>query len=421
MKVLVVSPVLPWPTHTGYHVRIYNMICELSTRHDVDLVCPVEWSQQDVSEAERQLKQICSSVHLVRQPNRGIVSRGLLKMIFKILYVGWGVSQYEFYHNLWPFVKRVKALLAMKSFDILITNGWYTALRPVVMANLPTICDTLDVITDQFESRLAYEYRYSLTRRIAERSLRRIRCRETEILNCHDLLICVTERDISTLREKLSVVTPAIAIAHVRDRVRIPFESRVLTTEVVLFFGALGTHMNRDAAKYAAMELFPDIRESHPRSRLIIAGSNPGSEIRALGRRDGISVIDNPTTEALVDLIHNAKVVLLPLRIGSGIKGRVLEAMEAGTPVVGTPVAALGIPVTHGVDMVICDDADALVRWTVRLLADEELRMTIARRARTLVEENYSWENTYGRIHECLDLAIRRRSNSRLSAQGTLT
>jgi glycosyltransferase involved in cell wall biosynthesis len=299
----------------------------------------------------------------------------------------------------------VSRLLAENQYDVLLTNYWYTARKPIQRANIPTVCDTHDVVTEQLERHLALGDHLPWKRWAAARTLNRVRTREAETLNSHELLICVTDRDITTIRETLRVDVPSIAIATIREKTRLRYEIRTSDEEIILFFGALQSEMNKDAARYLAKELFPRIRTQRPLSRLIIAGSNANSKILELGEIEGVSLALHLAFEDLLVLMHRSRVTLLPLRVGSGIKGRVIEAMEAGIPVVGTSITAEGIPVTNGENMIVTDDPAKLVDWTVRLLSDESLRLRLSHNARQFVEKNYSWATTYGKIHHCLDMA----------------
>jgi hypothetical protein len=75
--------------------------------------------------------------------------------------------------------------------------------------------------------------------------------------------------------------------------------------------------------------------------------------------------------------------------------------------VVGTSIAAEGIPVINGKTMFVADDLQGLVDNTVRLLGDDQVRCQVSQSARQFVEQTYSWVNTYGRIHGCLEAARR--------------
>jgi glycosyltransferase involved in cell wall biosynthesis len=91
--------------------------------------------------------------------------------------------------------------------------------------------------------------------------------------------------------------------------------------------------------------------------------------------------------------------------------------MEAGTPVVGTSIAAEGIPVRHGKEMIITDDPHELVRATCQILENDVLRNIISQNARSFVETEYSWKRSYGRVHECIDTAITTHNARKLSTR----
>jgi len=412
MKVLVVSPGVPWPLDQGLRVRTFNLMRELSGRHDIDFVCGIERSQtqSETEEARRELAKICRSLNLVQQPNRGIFSRGALKLAYYLAYYAWGVYSPEFYYNLWPLVHAVRRQLACNAYDAILTTYWYTAIKPIQEARVPTICDTIDVVWEYASRRWGRGDGSPFRQLAVRRQLSRLHHREAAVLNSHDLLICVHEKDARTLRETMGVKTPSVAMAHIRDTGRIPYVSNRAADSVILFFGALHNPTNIEAARYAATTILPAVRRRQPDARLIIAGSGAGPEVETLGNIDGVSILGYVPDVA--NLLHQAKVLLLPLRMGSGIKGRVLESMEAGTPIVGSSIAAEGIPVTSGETMIVTDDLEEMAVWTARLLADETLRQRISQNARRFVEETYSWESTYGQIHKCLAMAQENYANS---------
>jgi len=233
----------------------------------------------------------------------------------------------------------------------------------------------------------------------------RVRQRERASLNAVDVLVCVSDRDVNTLRAELGITTPSVSIATIRAKEKLSYECGSVTDDRILFFGSMVSAMNKDAAVYAATELLPAIRRRCLNAELVIAGSYAEANISQLAKHEHVTVVGDLSSAELIDLLHHVKLALLPLRIGSGLKGRVLEAMEAGTPIVGTTIAAEGIPAIHGQHMIIADDPGEIVDWVCRILVDTSLRRTLSHNARLLVESTYNWENTYGKIHDVLTMA----------------
>jgi glycosyltransferase involved in cell wall biosynthesis len=98
--------------------------------------------------------------------------------------------------------------------------------------------------------------------------------------------------------------------------------------------------------------------------------------------------------------LARAGALVSPLRLGAGIKNKVLEALAMGCPVVGTPVSMDGIDVRDGEDVLIAE-GDALVEAVVRILRDADLQARLSVNGRKLIEAQYSWDRV-GERYETL-------------------
>jgi glycosyltransferase involved in cell wall biosynthesis len=92
----------------------------------------------------------------------------------------------------------------------------------------------------------------------------------------------------------------------------------------------------------------------------------------------------------IAPLLNECRVSMAPLRYGSGVKGKVLLSMGYGVPVVGTSIAAEGIPATDRREMLIADDAMAFADALGELYRDELLWSTLAQRGRDVVTKHFS-------------------------------
>lgn len=113
--------------------------------------------------------------------------------------------------------------------------------------------------------------------------------------------------------------------------------------ETLLFVGNFAHTPNEDAALWFVREILPLIRSSRPTARLILAGSGPTPRIRALAGA-GLEVTGYVSDPALTALYDQARVVVAPLRFGAGVKGKIVEALRLGVPVVTTRIGAEGLP-----------------------------------------------------------------------------
>jgi len=169
----------------------------------------------------------------------------------------------------------------------------------------------------------------------------------------------------------------------------------------IIFIGTLSYSPNVDAVLYFTNCVFPLIRKQVPDAQFIIVGYAPGRKVSALGRVEGVEV--RGYVPDVYPYLARAAVAVAPLRMGSGIQLKVLQAMAAGTPVVATPYALGGIEAVPGVHVMVAHGQAELADAVVRLLKSPEDAVHLAREARRLVEEKYSWEVVLNKLQHIYD------------------
>ena len=157
----------------------------------------------------------------------------------------------------------------------------------------------------------------------------------------------------------------------------------------LMFLGNLSVPHNADAAVFAAREVLPELRRTHPNAVLWLVGATPRRDVRALAGLPGVTVTGS--VPDLAPLFAAAHIMLAPLRFSSGIQNKVLEAMAAGLPVVTTPSAAAGIgPGAIGL-IRIAADARGLAREAAAILDAPAEAEVVAAAARCYAREHFSW------------------------------
>ncbi len=167
----------------------------------------------------------------------------------------------------------------------------------------------------------------------------------------------------------------------------------------LLFVGNFVHMPNRDAAQHFAADIWPQVRNHLPDAVVRLVGL-PIAEIESLAAPD---VVVTGHVADLAPLYAQSRAAIAPLRFGAGIKGKVLEAMGYGLPVVMTPVAAEGIGARDGEDALIAGTPAAFAEAIVALHSDDLLWQRLARNGRTLVENRF----TYDVVKRSLDELLR--------------
>jgi glycosyltransferase involved in cell wall biosynthesis len=230
-------------------------------------------------------------------------------------------------------------------------------LLPYAPKGIPVVLRSLNVEFRIWE-RLAQARRNPLYRWIA-RSLRRYEIRE---MNRLAAIIPISEDDAADFRALGCTVPMYVVPCGV---VLPPPASQLPAHATAGFIGSLDYRPNQDAVLWIVEEIWPRIVARMPEAQLSIAGSAPPDWLRQEVERRGLALQANvPDPHAFVESLS---VVLAPIRAGGGMRIKILEAMAAGKPVVATTLGARGMDAK---DVVIADDPDSFADAVVRLLRD---------------------------------------------------
>lgn len=158
----------------------------------------------------------------------------------------------------------------------------------------------------------------------------------------------------------------------------------------LLFVGGFGHPPNTDAVQWLSREIMPLIWEKSPDVVLHIVGQNPPQEIRALAGKK-VLVHGYVPQEELEELYSKVKLAVVPLRFGAGVKGKIIEAMLRGVPVVTTGIGIEGIEDAKKI-VTVCEDAEGLAEMSVRLYEDEGLLEKMSVEEWRYIMEHFSVE-----------------------------
>lgn len=138
----------------------------------------------------------------------------------------------------------------------------------------------------------------------------------------------------------------------------------------IVFVGGYQHTPNIDAVQFFVSEIMPLLRKQLPGVRFYVVGSKPPDEITTLACED---VIITGFIEDLTSMLDKMRVSVVPLRYGAGIKGKVGSAMAVGLPVVATSIAAEGMSLTDGENILVADGVEAFASTVVSLYESEVL------------------------------------------------
>lgn len=386
-RVLLVSPYSIYPPNHGGGVRIYNLIQRIG--REVDLHLMVFSRNGEEPEQRAALEPYCASVRFHRWDPK------LEPDFFRLSSPAAQLFRSP------ELVRRLRQVTAAENIDILQLE--YTELGQYAeRVEAPkTILTEIDIT---FRSRarrraagLHRRYRHDrVFGSSAGDSLRQLR---------YELAVCAAADQVHVMSQ-----TDGEYLASFLDdggrRLRVVpngVDTGALTPPAAggerrgaLFVGNFQHLPNLDAIDFLLADIWPRVRERVPGAELTVVGVAPPERVLDADGTDGVRAVGE--VPEVMPYLRCHRVMIAPIRAGSGTRLKILEAMACGLPVVSTALGAEGIDVEPGRHLLVAEDAAGLAAETARLLADPTLAGELAEAARRRVVELYDWDASAERL-----------------------
>jgi glycosyltransferase involved in cell wall biosynthesis len=400
MKILMLSSTFPYPpTKGGTQVRTFNLLKYLSQKHDITLV-----TQEDNDTTEEDILALREWVTELKLFSRlPPVKETILSKIQRFAQFCHQGTPPNVLHSYSVEIQKWidEAIIAGKFEaitcehsvnEIYVRSQWKHHLQTVINihSSVYRTCQNQLVtatseknLRDRFYLPLLFRYEKSFCQKFSQ-------------------IVVTTEED----RQQISTFNPRGQIAVIPngvDLITFPYRQTDPGGQQLIFFGGMDYIANIDAACFFSQEILPILQAKCPGTTLTLVGSNPTPKVLALAELPGIKVTGRVTS--IAEYLHRATVCVVPMRTGFGIKNKTLEAMAAGTPVVGSDRGLEGINVDKE-GFPLCalraNRIEEYVEAISRLFADAQLRATLSRNARAMVEKEYSWSNLAKRYEQVI-------------------
>lgn len=228
-----------------------------------------------------------------------------------------------------------------------------------------------------------------------------------------DHIIAVSEKD----RDEMAPMTDVLRITVVPTGVdceQFCTAEHPVSEPLVTFPGGMDWEPNIDGAHYFCSEIWPLVLRSVPGARLRIVGRNP---VQSVWRLASDSVEVTGTVPSIIKHIHEAAVVVVPLRAGGGTRIKIYEAMACGKAVVSSSLGAEGLDITSGDDIILADDPKSFAEAVVALLLDTQKRRRYEQRAASSARR-HDWSAVSIRFRQALEKAVEARSKGKVTKRG---
>jgi sugar transferase (PEP-CTERM/EpsH1 system associated) len=388
MKILFISAEPPWPLDQGDKLRNFHLLKALAEEHDITLVCFYPPEEQ-IGHWQAKLAPFCRKIHTVPLSRR--------KMIFNALRLPHLPVTMAARASV-KMAKSLRKLTSQEQFNIAFACQLKTAGYLKHCAVDKRVVDLTDVVSLYQSKRLRHTISFP-SKIIGSIDKRRLAYWERHVTRQADLTLLVSPVDAEELRN----MAPEAHIAVVPNGVDTKYFSPLPDTDepLVIFYGHLRYPPNADGIVWFCHEALPRVKESVKDAKLLIIGKEPPPAVASLAGLPGVEIIGY--VPDLRPYLARAAVVVVPLRFGSGIRNKVLEAFASEKAVVSTSLGCEGIGVLPGKHLEMADEPSSFADAVIRLLQDKNHRTYLAAEGLALIQQEYNWNKIGKKLHGFLE------------------
>lgn len=374
MKILVVLSRIPYPLEKGDKLRAYYQIRELSKSHDVYIAALYHGKIPE--NAFPELSPYCRKILFLKQSR----FRSALNML-RALLKGIPIQCGYFYSN--RNRKRLERIIASVQPDVIYCQLFRMA-EYVRNCKTSKILDYQDAFSMGLERRA--ERAFFPVKQIMRMESRRIAKYEVDIFDDFDAKTMISEVDSRLIKHPMNHEIKVVPNGVDFSKFAVADSTK---THDIIFSGNMNYAPNVDAAVYLCKSILPELKKKRPDIKVMIAGADPAQKVRAL-QNENVTVTG--WVPSMSDCYAKCRVFVAPMRLGTGLQNKLLEAMSMKLPCVTSPLAAKPLDASPG-EVLQCHTTLQYMEAIDRLLSDEKFYQEISQNGNAFVHNKYDWTN----------------------------
>mgnify|MGYP001585919583 CR=1 FL=1 len=385
MKVLVLTSNIPATSRMPGSPRLFSLTRELSGHHEIVLAAfsPSEDRYRQFMSDPENLK-VYKKIEILPSPPR---------------HTWWGqqwhrahlAAHFETRYRCPAYYRalreRIKALCVQEHVEMIYVDLLDMAQYVDPETHIPAIVDITDSMT-LLGSRMLRAERNLRKKLSVYLMFMRARSLEQSLGKQFRLIITNSEVDEAAIKG-LSPSANTLTVTNGIDTRFFSAEEGVSESGKIVFTGVMGYPPNEDAAIYFSQEIFPLIRAEHPSAQFWIVGSGPSQRVKDLACSPGVHVTGE--VEDIRPYVRSAAVVVCPLRLGSGVKNKILVAMAMQKPVVATSLSIEGLDLFDNKEVLLADSPSMFAEKVLYVMANNDEASRLGRNGLKRVQEHHSW------------------------------
>ena len=376
MNILMISPQVPYPLVGGAKIVTYNTIKYLSQLGvNLTLVSIVDNCSNNISELEKYCRVILVPVKIDNS------KLGIIRSFFSS--IPYTISKYISRAVL----NELDRFISSNKFDLVHIEHLHMAYCGQYVKSkysLPVLLRCHNVESVILRRYLNYEkdpFRQLFIRFQYERLYNY----EKKIIKCFDKCIMISKRD----KEVIEIINPQVKVTAINPGMEIISSKRQpVQPQEILFVGTMDWLPNEDSILWFIHRVLPIIQREIKGVTLNVVGANPSPKIKSLNSFTGINIMGR--VKNILNFYERSSVFIVPLRSGSGIRIKIIEAFLMKVPVVSTTVGAEGMELKNGEHILISDGEVEFAEAVVNFLRNTRYAERVSRKGYDFAKKNYN-------------------------------
>ena len=386
MNILFLSTRSPYPLISGHSLRTYHILKGAAQSHNVTFVTFVQLPEHEFKKENLDhLKSFCKAVYPFEIP--ADLSRiTFTKMLFLNLFssLPFVAQKYDA-----PLMRqKIREIIQTEHIDLVHVDMLPLTAYINEFENLPKI-----LVNHNVESVRLYRWFRTEPNPVKKVYLGiqwlKLKTFEQSAMNKFDGCVVVSELDRELL-VKMRVKSRLFVVPNGTNTKFFKPNNGKVVENSVLWIGHMDVHTNKDAVLYFWKDIYPILKKKYPQVKMTFVGTAPPKEIADAAQKDP-QVKATGFVDDIRPYIDEAAIMIVPIRIGSGTRLKILDAMAMGKAIVSTSVGCEGLNVNDGKDIVISDEPEDFANKTMDLLKNSDKRITLEKNA-IEIAKTYDWD-----------------------------
>jgi sugar transferase (PEP-CTERM/EpsH1 system associated) len=382
MKIFVLLSRVPYPIEKGDKLRAFHQIRCLARNNEI-ILCALSDSPVH-TDAIKALSGFCSEIHIIP-----LSKVGMIWNVIKVFFNGKPLQVGYFYRC--NAKKQIQTIIEKCQPDHIFCQ--LTRVSEYVKdSKIPKTLDYQDIFS--MGARRQAENSSGLMKLVFMMEYRRLLRYEHDIFEKFDHKTIISQPDRNLLPHPLR--NDVVIIPNGVDHNYFSPAQGEKKYDVV-FTGNMGYPPNIDAARFIAEDIFPLVLQKLPGAKLLLAGATPHARVQAL-KSTNITV--SGWMSDIRESYASSRVFIAPMRIGTGLQNKLLEAMSMEVPCITSELANQALGAKENKEILIGNSAGEYADHIISLLQDENYAYRIALNGHTFVKRVFSWENSVAELEK---------------------